>query len=89
MRRCVGERSLDQLAVAVQASELRENGRLEPVLRQPLAAALAGAVLVAGRARVIGVPAAAAVRGGADVGAAAVVTADEPGEQELAGIATA
>jgi hypothetical protein len=48
VRRCVGERSLNQSTVAVQLGELRENGCLEPILGQPLAIALVGAVLVAG-----------------------------------------
>ncbi len=83
----LGERPLDQPPVAVQIGELRENGCLEPVLRQPLAAALVGAVLVPGGAGVVRVAAAAAVGGSADVGAAAVVAAHEPGEQELTRIA--
>ncbi|MHB8470334.1 MAG: hypothetical protein ACYDCH_11370 [Gaiellaceae bacterium] len=58
----VGECSLDDVAVAVQLGELGEDGGFEPVFREPIAGALARAVLVAGGAGVVGVAAVASVR---------------------------
>jgi len=75
-----GECLLDDVAVAVELRELGEHGCFESLLGNALTVALSGAVLVAGRAVVVGVPAAATVRAGPDVGATAVVAADESGE---------
>ncbi|HET6915271.1 MAG TPA: hypothetical protein VFH56_04205 [Acidimicrobiales bacterium] len=57
----VGECSFDEAAVAVEVGELCEDGGFEPVLREPVAFALARPVLVAGGAGVVGVAAVSAV----------------------------
>lgn len=59
----VGERRFDQAAVAIEVGELSEDGGFEPVLGQPVAVALARAVLAAGGAGVVGVAAVASVGG--------------------------
>ncbi|HUZ15265.1 MAG TPA: hypothetical protein VMU72_03690 [Gaiellaceae bacterium] len=83
----VGECLFDDVAVAVQLRELGEDGGFEPVFGEPVAVAFGGAVLVAGGAGVVGVAAVASVRRGADVGATAVVTTNEPGEEEVGRVA--
>ncbi|HZT90787.1 MAG TPA: hypothetical protein VFA05_02005 [Gaiellaceae bacterium] len=85
----VGERFLDDAAVAVEVGELREHRGFEPVLGEPVAVALARAVLVAGGAGVVGVAAVSSVGARADVGAAALVATHEPGEQEVTWVAAA
>jgi len=83
----VGERLLDDVAVAIQLGELREDRRFEAVLGKPVALALRRPVLVAGGAGVVGVATVASMRTRADIGAATVVAADQPREQEVARIA--
>jgi hypothetical protein len=85
----LGECLLDHVAIAVELGELAEAGCFESVLRKPVGGALGRPVLVTGRAGVVAVAAAATVRARADVGAAAVVTAEQPGEQEVGWVAAA
>ncbi|HET8894648.1 MAG TPA: hypothetical protein VFM96_11185 [Gaiellaceae bacterium] len=83
----VGECSFDHMAVAIELGELGEHGRFEPVFGEPVGVALGGAVLVAGGAGVVGVAVVASVRAGADVGAPAMVAADEAGEEIVGRVA--
>jgi hypothetical protein len=84
-----GEGVADERAVAVDARELSQDGLLQLLARDTLAATGFGAVLLAGGACVVVVEAAFAARGHADVSAAALPAANHAGEQEVRGIAAA
>ncbi|HET8606007.1 MAG TPA: hypothetical protein VFL66_03155 [Gaiellaceae bacterium] len=78
----------DDVLVAVDRHELMKNCLVDFVAGETFAGARFRSVLLAAGAGVVVVAAAVAVRGHADVRLAALPAAEQPGEQEVGGVAT-